>query len=151
MAPIVPGWEYFPNRRGMVSGLIVFGFGVGSFIFGFISLGIANPENEEPNYSVPGGNIFAPDSPISDNAPKMIRVNCAIWLALLLISLPMVRRKKIDKVDQSINEFHSDSEEKEIGMVPNLKEDQNEEELTFKQALFNPTTFQIFLLMILSS
>lgn len=75
MAPLVPSWEYFPEKRGLVSGLIVLGFGFGSFIFGFVSLAVANPHNESPTFAVLGGKIFAPDSEISSNAPKMLRIN----------------------------------------------------------------------------
>jgi len=75
MVPMILGWEYFPQKRGLVSGLIVLGFGFGSFIFGFISLAVANPDNENPTFKVQGGKIFSPDSPISSNAPKMLRVN----------------------------------------------------------------------------
>ena len=93
MAPIVSGWEYFPTKRGVVSGLIVGGFGFGSFIFGFISLANVNPDGKSPEYEVNGGKIFDSDDDISSNAPKMLRINCAIWLGLLLIALPMMRRK----------------------------------------------------------
>ena len=41
--PIMCGWEWFPERKGLISGLIVAGFGFGAFIFGFISTGIVNP------------------------------------------------------------------------------------------------------------
>ena len=75
MAPIIAAWEYFPNRKGTVVGLILLGGGSGSLIFGFISLAIANPENEQATFDVKGGKIFAPDSPISERAPEMIQYN----------------------------------------------------------------------------
>ena len=31
--PLVCGWEYFPNRKGLVSGIILAGYGFSSFIF----------------------------------------------------------------------------------------------------------------------
>ena len=75
MAPVICGWEYFPNRKGIVSGLIVAGFGFGSFIFSFISIYVANPDGEEATFEVAGGKIFGPDSSVSHNAPRMIRIN----------------------------------------------------------------------------
>lgn len=32
-APMVNGWRWFPDRKGMVSGAIVAGFGAGGFVF----------------------------------------------------------------------------------------------------------------------
>ena len=43
--PIMSAWEWFPNNKGLVSGLIVGGYGFGAFIFGFVSTAIANPNN----------------------------------------------------------------------------------------------------------
>ena len=45
--PIMCGWEWFPNNKGLVSGLIVAGFGFGAFFFGFISTAIINPNDEK--------------------------------------------------------------------------------------------------------
>lgn len=32
-APMVNGWRWFPDRKGMVSGAVVAGFGAGGFVF----------------------------------------------------------------------------------------------------------------------
>ena len=36
---------WFVDNKGVVSGIIIGGFGFGAFIFGFISTAIANPDN----------------------------------------------------------------------------------------------------------
>ena len=33
MVPLVCGWEYFPERKGLVSGMIEAAFGIGAFSF----------------------------------------------------------------------------------------------------------------------
>jgi hypothetical protein len=43
--PLNSGWEFSPNNRGLVSGLIIARFGFGAFIFGFITTAIVNPDN----------------------------------------------------------------------------------------------------------
>jgi hypothetical protein len=43
--PLISSWEWFPNKKGAVSGLIVGGFGFGAFIYGFVSTGIVNPDD----------------------------------------------------------------------------------------------------------
>jgi hypothetical protein len=54
MPAIICGWEYFPNNRGFVNGMIVGGFGFGSFFFGFISTALINPDNEKSQEIVNG-------------------------------------------------------------------------------------------------
>ena len=48
--PIMCGWEWFPENKAIVSGLILSGFGFGSFIFGFITTDIVNPNDLRPDY-----------------------------------------------------------------------------------------------------
>jgi hypothetical protein len=43
--PLMCGWEWMPNNKGLVSGIILCGFGFGSFIFGFVAMAIVNPNN----------------------------------------------------------------------------------------------------------
>lgn len=44
--PLKICWELFPNQKGMVTGVISCGFGVGSFLFGIISTMLINPNND---------------------------------------------------------------------------------------------------------
>jgi MFS transporter, OFA family, oxalate/formate antiporter len=45
--PIICAWEWFPERKGLISGLVIGAFGFGAFIFGFITTAIANPWNDK--------------------------------------------------------------------------------------------------------
>ena len=45
--PLICGWEWLPHRRGLVSGIVMGGYGFGNFIFGLISTALINPNNEE--------------------------------------------------------------------------------------------------------
>ena len=49
MVPILCGWDWFPNNKGMVSGVVLTGFGLGTFVFSYIAIEIVNPEDESPN------------------------------------------------------------------------------------------------------
>lgn len=51
LIPIACAITYFPNNRGMASGIIVAGFSLGPFIIGFIINPIMNPDNL-PNHFV---------------------------------------------------------------------------------------------------
>lgn len=156
MAPIIWGWEYFPNKRGLVSGLIVLGFGFGSFIFGFISLAVANPDNVSANFKVDGGRIFPPDSPISSHAPKMMRINWAIWVGLLLIALPLIRRKVKPNIPVAILDSHGDNpyDSKGEELFTNIDHERESIKIiepTLSEAFYDFRTLQIFIMIILSS
>jgi hypothetical protein len=52
--PIICSWEWFPDNKGLVGGLILSGYGFGAFVFGFISTAIVNPDNESVDYPEDG-------------------------------------------------------------------------------------------------
>lgn len=53
--PLICGWEWLPHRKGFVTGMIVGGFGFGTFIFAYISTALVNPHNAKP-VLMPNGN-----------------------------------------------------------------------------------------------
>ncbi|CAI2359008.1 unnamed protein product [Moneuplotes crassus] len=162
LAPIITSWDYFPERKGLVSGIILAGYGLGPFIFGYISSAIANPENESPTHVVDGGVIFSPDNPISTRAPHMIRVNALSWLILVIASSPFIRKRKVQK-DEKV--FDRQREELFESLYDEDKEDYDDhltapdttdvepeviENKKFKAAMFSLTSLQIFIMMALT-
>ena len=53
MIPLVVCWEYFPNNKGMVSGILSGAYGMGSFFYTLISTNIVNSLGEKA--TVPSG------------------------------------------------------------------------------------------------
>ena len=45
--PLMTGWEWFPEKKGTISGIVLGTLGSSAFFFGFITLVIVNPENED--------------------------------------------------------------------------------------------------------
>lgn len=45
-APMVNGWRWFPDRKGMVSGAVVAGFGAGGFVFNQVWCGRGSMKRE---------------------------------------------------------------------------------------------------------
>lgn len=45
MIPIVCSWEYYPNHRGRVTGLMLSAYGISSFIFTNLAKELVNPDN----------------------------------------------------------------------------------------------------------
>ena len=64
--PVICSWEYFPEKKGMITGLIIGAFGLGAFFFGFITNAIVNPDNLKP----PKGEVFYPIE-VAERVPRM--------------------------------------------------------------------------------
>lgn len=47
MVPLQCGWDYFPNKRGLISGIVVGFYAVGSAIYTQLSTYLINPDDEK--------------------------------------------------------------------------------------------------------
>jgi len=47
--PLVCGWEYFPSRKGLVTGIVISAYGFGAFGFGLLAVWIVNPTHVNPS------------------------------------------------------------------------------------------------------
>ncbi|GMI01998.1 hypothetical protein TrVE_jg11494 [Triparma verrucosa] len=81
LPPMSLGYKHLPKRKGFVSGLIVGGFGAGSFIFNFVVTGIVNPEGKEVNDGGPDDGYYT-DEAILDRVPTMYRVLGVCYLVI---------------------------------------------------------------------
>ena len=55
LSPLMCAWEHYPERKGLVSGIIIGGFGFGSFIFDIISTLLVNPNDQKPSIVINNG------------------------------------------------------------------------------------------------
>ena len=55
--PITLCIKYFPNKKSVVTGTIMCGIGISSFILGFVALAIVNPDNKKPTIIVKEGEV----------------------------------------------------------------------------------------------
>ena len=68
--PLACGWEWMPERKGLVTGVILGAFGFGAFIFNFVAQAIVNPENVQPEELSDGRLYYAPE--IAERVPKLM-------------------------------------------------------------------------------
>ena len=92
--PIMCGWEWFPDNKGTISGVVVAGFGFGAFIFGFISTEIVNPGNSKTTESFTHDGITDKifDKEIADRVPHMFKICLIFWSLFALIAILGVQR-----------------------------------------------------------
>ena len=140
MTPIKNGWLYFPDNRGLVSGIIVCGFGLSSFIFAFIAKAIVNPLNQGKE---PDG-YYGPD--VFNNVTKLF-----IWLGSIysllgitsaILFIPFKKEETISDLKQEyIAEEYITQEER--------KKEESQEKLG--KALCSTQFLMIFLMPFLTS
>ena len=93
--PLKICWDIYPEQKGMVSGVIICGFGVGSFIFSFISTMLVNPlnikarvdylENEGDN------SIRLYGDEVALNVPNMMVYMCISWLIICCFGILLLK------------------------------------------------------------
>ena len=84
MVPVHHGWLWFPNNPGLVSGIILGRFGVGSLIFDNVLTHLVNPDN----LSVGDDGFY--DKSVDDRFMFMWRVLVASWLGITIIGAIMI-------------------------------------------------------------
>ena len=158
LTPLVCGWEYFPKRKGLVTALALSGLAVGPFIFGYISLAIANPENKVPELEVDGGLIFYPFEKQSDRAPQLIRIIGSLWTCLAVIAVILISKpEKPNNSDNEngLNEEHAlnrrDFQSDQITVTnSNFIPKTNTQYISLKQALWTPEVWNLTLIATIS-
>lgn len=123
--PIICGWEYFPKHKGLVSGIVVGGYGFGSFIFGFISTAICNPDDEK--VKVPDDGSGTKDKlfseAVANRVPGMLRFCLIFWALFSLAGIIGVFRHPVYAREQQIR-----NRQQKIDGFKKLKISEEEEE-----------------------
>lgn len=94
LVPLICGWEWFPERKGLVSGLTLGGYGFGSFIFSLISTKLVNPEGKSAEIEDPNNKdvkFFTPD--VADRVPMMLRTLVYIWAGFVFVAVLLISRR----------------------------------------------------------
>lgn len=91
MVPLLCGYEYFPNRQGLITGIVLGCYGLGSSIFNLLATKIVNPNNEGTTIQSktdPNLRFFGPE--VANRVPIMFRYLCLIWIVLVIISASLI-------------------------------------------------------------
>jgi len=105
MAPVHHGWLWFPNNPGLVSGIILGGFGFGALVFDNVITHVINPENLPINPDTG----YYPDS-VNNRFIFMWRVLVTCWLGISIIGFVMIfpgpekTKTERSETESSINE-----------------------------------------------
>ena len=85
MVPVHHGWSWFPNRPGLVTGLIISGFGFGALIFNSVSRALVNPDNESADAET--GKF---SDTVTKRVPYMLHVILVCFALMTLTAIALV-------------------------------------------------------------
>ncbi|CAM9916017.1 unnamed protein product [Ascophyllum nodosum] len=83
-APMVNGWRWFPNKKGLVSGAVVAGFGCGGFVFNQVGTKIINPNGLNAVSGVYPDEVYV-------NFPVMLRKLSLIYIVTSCVGALAIR------------------------------------------------------------
>jgi len=89
-APISCSVRWMPIRKGLVTGLIVAGFGLGSFIFGLIATHIVNPNQTNIVSTGSTDGYYNPDSEVVNRVPLMFAILSIFYFLLITIGVFLI-------------------------------------------------------------
>jgi len=146
MVPLKNAWNYFPEQKGLVSGIIVCGFGLSSFIFSYVSKIIANPLDKESN-----DEGFLGRS-VTKRVTRMFIWFAIIYSLLGIIAAMLYITYKPDTEETELVENRAITDYDTISRIQLTKiEEKNERNETLGRALFSKQFFLLFLMPFLSS
>lgn len=98
MLPVRNAWHFYPQRKGLVSGIILMCYSIGAIIWSFLTTVLTNPDYEKPTLIIPHGEsyeiLYEKDSHVVDNVPYMLRTLAIIYFVMIAFATLMISKKE---------------------------------------------------------
>jgi MFS family permease len=88
--PIVNCVRWMPERKGLITGIVVAGFGCGAFVFGGLATVLTNPSGLNTDES----GYFPSGSSVCNNVPSMFRTLGAVYAVLFTIAAYLIEEPR---------------------------------------------------------
>ncbi|XP_064613994.1 uncharacterized protein LOC135477729 [Liolophura sinensis] len=88
--PLACVMRWFPGHKGVVSGIIMAGFGGGAFVFNYLQTEFINPLNLKPDLTVHNETYFQ-ESSLLDRVPYSFLFLGGLYSAIYLVSVALIR------------------------------------------------------------
>lgn len=90
MVPLVTATRWYPERKGMMTGIIVAAFGGGSAIYTIISKHIVNPETKGATVSSGQEGLTFFDKSVASRVPKLLRILATVWTVQVILGFILI-------------------------------------------------------------
>ncbi|XP_071949771.1 apicoplast pyruvate carrier 1-like isoform X2 [Antedon mediterranea] len=122
--PLVCALKWFPEKTGLVSGIIVAGFGGGAFIFNFVQTAYINPTNLSPNSTEPGypNERYFSEPSLLDKVPSVFLVLGLIYVIMQLIGSVFIKNPPVKDVYAALDSECSEESKLTVSEAENKNE-----------------------------
>ena len=86
MAAVSIAWQYFPGKEGTISGVIIGGFGIGSFLFTYLSTILVNPKEVDSDMEA----LKPFPREVAENLPHALRMLGICFYVILALSVILI-------------------------------------------------------------
>lgn len=108
MLPLKNAWLYFPNKKGMVGGIILASHSFAAIGWSFFTSSLINPDNEIPSLYINKGNsleiMFAPDSAPAQNVKYMLNIVSYIMFGIFFVAVVCMNKPKTVPFEKQLAE-----------------------------------------------
>lgn len=102
-------WKFFPAREGLISGIVIGGFGIGGYWFSTLSTQIINPENMQPMNCGIGETLNKPYTmEVASRLTLLIDSVCVRWAVIILLTMCLLREHE-DRNGYSEDDLEKDT------------------------------------------
>lgn len=95
LIPIMIGWNYFPQKKGLVTGILMSCGGASISVFNLLCTSILNPENVTPNTLGEDSHKYF-ESYIAGRVPYMLQTISLISLSFGLLGVLLIPDIRLD-------------------------------------------------------
>jgi OFA family oxalate/formate antiporter-like MFS transporter len=134
MTPMSNGFGWFPNRKGLVAGTILAGFGIGTFVFNMAQTAYVNPHNLSP---LPTDNGYFTQKEILDNVPHLFTFLGTIYACMQFVGCCLLFQPPNQMTHDGYEKVLMPSDEEPILMESN--------DVSFKKAIRTKEFLVLFL------
>ncbi|XP_071085863.1 apicoplast pyruvate carrier 1-like isoform X2 [Haliotis cracherodii] len=121
--PIACAMKWLPQKKGLVSGCVVAGFGGGAFIFDQVQTAYINHNNLKPQAEEVGGESYFTQPEVLDKVPKMFLILGACYIVMQIIGILFISDPPpVEVMDVTLNPDREDSETK--ALIPATSSDE---------------------------
>ena len=96
--PLKNAWLFFPDKKGMVGGIILSSHSFAAIGWSFFTVYLINPDNEIPNLYINVGNslevLYSADSQPPHNVPYCLEVVSYVLTGLLVMAIILMYKKQ---------------------------------------------------------
>lgn len=149
--------KYYPEKKGMVTGMVSMGYGSGALVFNQVATAFANPQNAEALVEYNGNRYF--DGEVPNNVPTMFLILAISYALLMIIGCILIKEPPTSHLDEQLLAMHHDEDMHTSGSLNNsynqdlyqYHEKEEHEDVSPRQLLYERQFYIIWIIYLFMS